>query len=151
QEILVSRSGTEPQFGVASDRVFLFEEGPEDVRILTSMELDGHRRREHFKSARAEQFSISPDGRWIAFVEGFKVFVASFPKVGRDDQKPRDLGREGGALPLGQVSENAGWFVHWSGDSKSLHWVLGPELHTRELIDVFAFLEGSKLEPPKPE
>ena len=60
----------------------LLEEGPEDVRLLTSMELDGHHRREHFKSARAEQFAISPDGRWIAFVEGFKVFVASFPRSG---------------------------------------------------------------------
>jgi glutamate/aspartate transport system permease protein len=40
------------------------------------MELDGDERREHFKSARAEQFSISPDGRWIAFIEGFRVFVS---------------------------------------------------------------------------
>jgi imidazolonepropionase-like amidohydrolase/Tol biopolymer transport system component len=149
-EQLVSRSGTEPQFGVDSQRVFLVEEGPEDVRLLTSMELDGHQRREHFKSARAEQFSISPDGRWVAFVEGFRVFVMPFAKLGRDDHKPIDLGPEGDAMPVGKVSENAGWFVHWSGDSKALHWVLGPELHTRALTDVFAFLEGSVL-PTKPE
>ena len=29
--------------------------------------------------------------------------------------------------------------------------MLGPELHTRKLTDVFAFLEGSTLEPKKPE
>jgi imidazolonepropionase-like amidohydrolase/Tol biopolymer transport system component len=152
EELLVSRSGAEPQFGVDSKRVFLIEEGAEDARLLTSMELDGHERREHFKSARAEQFSISPDGRWVAFVEGFRVFVSPFPKLGRDDRKPIDLGPAGDALPIGKVSEDAGWFVHWSGDSKSLHWVLGPELHTRALNDVFAFLEGSvvPLEPEPP-
>jgi imidazolonepropionase-like amidohydrolase/Tol biopolymer transport system component len=153
KEALVSRSGVEPQFGVGSDRVFLFEDGSDDARLLTSMELDGNHRREHFKSSRAEQFAISPDGRWVAFIEGFRVFVASFPKFGRDDQKPLDLGPEGDALPVGKVSEDAGWFVHWSGDSKSLHWVLGPELHTRKLSDVFAFLEGAPEQPKseKPE
>jgi imidazolonepropionase-like amidohydrolase/Tol biopolymer transport system component len=151
EELLVSRTGIEPQFGVDSKRVFLFEEGPEDVRLLTSMDLDGNYRREHFKSARAEQFSISPDGRWVAFVEGFRVYVSPFAKLGRDDKKPIDLAPEGDAMPVGKVSEDAGWFVHWSSDSKSLHWVLGPELHTRALTDVFAFLDGSVLPKPEPE
>src|SRR5690606_32233885 len=44
-----------------------------------------------------------------------------------------------------------GYFVHWSGDAKSLHWVLGPELHTRALDDVFAFLDGSKPQPEPPQ
>jgi imidazolonepropionase-like amidohydrolase/Tol biopolymer transport system component len=151
EEIRVSRSGVQPHFGADSKRVFLLEGGEEDTRILTSMELDGKLRREHYKSARAEQFSVSPDGRWVAFVEGFRVYVIPFPKFGRDDAKPVDIGPEGTLLPVGQVSEGAGWFVHWAGDAKALHWVLGPELHTRPLSDVFDFLEGSAKKDEKDE
>nr|WP_258182710.1 amidohydrolase family protein [Enhygromyxa salina] len=142
-EIRVSRSGSAPHFGAGSERVFLLERGPEDARLLVSMELDGQDRREHYSSARAEQFSVSPDGRWVAFVEGFRVHVVPFPHMGRDDHKPLELGPGGTSLPVGQVSEDAGWFVQWSGDAKALHWILGPELHTRPLNDVFEFLDGS--------
>ena len=37
------------------------------------------------------------------------------------------------ALPVATVSRDAGEWLHWSGDSKKLHWSLGPELFTREL------------------
>ncbi|PRQ07424.1 amidohydrolase family protein [Enhygromyxa salina] len=143
KEVLVSRTGAEPQFGARSDRVYLLEDGSEDARLLTSMELDGKQRREHYQSARAEQFAVSPDGRFVAFVEGFRVYVIPFPQLGRDDAKPVEIGPGGAGLPVGKVSEQAGWFVHWSGDGKALHWVLGPELHTRPLHDVFAFLDGA--------
>lgn len=152
----VSRGGFAPHFGAASDRVFLIEEGPDDARVLVSMQLDGNERREHATSKRAEEFQVSPDGRWLAFVEGFRVHVAAFPATGRK----LELGPGGDALPSAQVSEQAGWFVHWSGDSTKLHWILGAQLHTRELSDAFAFLrepapaaakdDAKKDEPPKP-
>ncbi len=66
----------------------------------------------------------------------------------REARAPFGLAPGGEGLPVGQVSEQAGWFVHWSGDARKLHWVLGPELHTRDLGDVFAFLRP---EPAKPE
>ena len=138
-EVLVSRNGVTPHFGAASDRVFLVEDGDDDARVLVSMELDGNQRREHAQSKRGEEFQVSPDGRWLAFVEGFRVHVAAFPTTGRK----LELGPGGEGLPVGQVSEQAGWFVHWSGDARKLHWVLGPELHTRELSDVFEFLAGA--------
>ncbi|WP_086001661.1 amidohydrolase family protein [Plesiocystis pacifica] len=138
-ETRVSRGGSEPHFGADSERVFLIDGGPDDSRVLVSMALDGSERREHAKSARAEQFAVSPDGRWLAFVEGFRVHVAAFPTTGTTV----DVGPNGGGLPSAKVSEQAGWFVHWSGDGKALHWILGPELMTRPLNDVFDFLDGS--------
>ncbi len=135
-ELRVSRSGYQPHFGNASDRVFMLDDGEDDARLLVSMELDGQKRREHYQSARAEEYRVSPDGRWVAFVEGFRVHVVPFPATGTKVE----LGPGGDNLPVGQVSEQAGWFVHWSGDATKLHWVLGPELHTRDLKDVFEFL-----------
>jgi imidazolonepropionase-like amidohydrolase/Tol biopolymer transport system component len=142
-EVRLSRGGVEPHFGASRDRVFLLDDGPEDARLLVSVGLDGQNRREHFSSKRAEQFAVSPDGRWVAFVEGFRVYAAAFPQLERFNGKPVELGPDGNGLPVAKVSEGAGWFVQWSGDATSLHWVLGPELHTRPLNDVFAFLEGA--------
>ncbi|MFV8755856.1 amidohydrolase family protein [Nannocystaceae bacterium ST9] len=142
EEQLITRDGFMPHFGPASDRVFLIEEGEDDARVLVSVELDGDERREHAQSKRAEEFQVSPDGRWLAFVEGFRVHVLPFPASAN---RRLEVGPGGDALPVGLVSEQAGWFVHWSADARKLHWILGPELHTRELSDVFAFLE-----PPPP-
>src|SRR5262249_36766602 len=41
--------------------------------------------------------------------------------------------------------------LQFSGDSKSLHWSLGPELFTRPLSDAFAFLAGAPEKLPDPE
>ena len=43
-----------------------------------------------------------------------------------------------------RVSRDAGFYLHWSGDSRRLHWALGPELFTRDLADTFAFVDGSR-------
>jgi imidazolonepropionase-like amidohydrolase/Tol biopolymer transport system component len=151
EERRLSRSGLEPHFGDRPDRVYFQDEGAEDARTLVSVGLDGQQRREHFSSKRAEQFVVSPDGRWVAFVEGFRVYAAAFPQVERHDGKPLELGPSGAGIPVAQVSEDAGWFVHWSGDAAALHWMLGPQLHTRPLTDVFAFLDGAPVSKPKPE
>jgi imidazolonepropionase-like amidohydrolase len=37
------------------------------------------------------------------------------------------------------VSRDAGFYLHWSGDSRKLHWALGPELFTRDVAETFAF------------
>ncbi|NVB41151.1 PD40 domain-containing protein [Pseudenhygromyxa sp. WMMC2535] len=141
-EVRISREGEQPHFGAGSDRLFFMDGGQDDARILASVGLDGRERREHAKSARAEQFVVSPDGRWLAYIEGFRVHVAAFPKTGG----VIEVGPEGGGLPMAAVSEDAGWFVNWSADGASLRWVLGPELHTRSLEDVFEFL-GEPSEP----
>lgn len=151
----ISRSGSEPQFGDRSDRVFLIDGGPEDTRLLVSVAVDSttgeaKQRREHLTSARAEQFAVSPDGRWVAFVEGFQVHVAAFPDLAAATGKPVGVGPDGGGLPMAKVSDQAGWFVHWSGDGKALHWILGPELATRPLNDVFDFLDGATKAPEQP-
>ncbi len=49
-----------------------------------------------------------------------------------------------------KVTREAGTYLHWSGDSKQLHWSLGPELYTRDLKDAFAFLDGAPEKLPEP-
>ncbi|MGH7858862.1 MAG: amidohydrolase family protein, partial [Candidatus Binatia bacterium] len=153
---LVTRDGYAPQFGAASDRVFLVRFADEDKRELVSIALDGqdpNGERTVASSEAATEIAVSPDERWLAFVERFNAHVAPFPPTG----KPLELGPKMGSLPVAKVSRDAGENLQFSGDSKSLHWSLGPELFTRSLSEAFAFLRpevkqgaAEKLPDPAP-
>ena len=139
---LVTKEGTNPQFGADGKRVYLMnvtEEKENDRRELFSLELDGSDRRTHLVSQWATEFALSPDGKWVAFAERFNAYVAPFIPTGREVS----IGPKSTAFPVAKVSRDAGENLQFSGDSTRLHWSLGPELFTRELKDAFAFLGGA--------
>lgn len=142
---LVSERGFRPIFGASSDRLY-FMTVEEEKRILKSVELDGSDEREHLESDFATEFSLSPDGKWVAFTERFNVYIAPFPGTGRKIA----IGPKTKAVPVRKVSRDAGEYLHWSGDSTALHWALGPELFTRRLNEAFKFIEGAPEELPEP-
>ena len=102
---------------------------------------------EHVRSPNATQYAIAPNGEWIAFEERFKTFIAPFPRTGR----PIDIGPTTQAYPVQRVSRDAGFFLHWSGDSRRLYWTLGPELFTRDLGHTFSFVEGGQAKADEAE
>lgn len=150
---LVCKEGTRPQFAADGKRVYLMkvaEEKDADRRELFSLELDGSDRRTHLVSQWATEFALSPDGRWVAFVERWNAYVAPFVATGREVS----IGPKSTAFPVAKVSRDAGENLQFSGDSKRLHWSLGPELFTRELAEAFAFLgdapAGTDVKLPEP-
>ncbi len=66
---------------------------------LVSMNLDGNEEREVAKGEVVTEFAVSPDGDWLAFVEGYQAFVAPLPRTG----KRVDLGPKAESLPLRQL------------------------------------------------
>ncbi len=142
----VSRTGFTPQFGATNERVYFADQGEDQELLLKSVELDGKDVRTHAKGAKATEFSLSPDGRWLAFPEGYRAYVAPFATSG----KTIDVSPDMKSMTVRRVSKRAGEFLHWSTDSKSLHWSHGPTLYTRELKDAFAFLEGAPETLPEP-
>jgi imidazolonepropionase-like amidohydrolase/Tol biopolymer transport system component len=147
--LLVSRDGTDPHFGASSERVF-FTDGEKEKDstkvVLKSIALTRAEPRTHAKSDAATEFRVSPDGKWLAFREGFQAHIAPFPTAGR----AIEVGPKMEALPVARVTRDAGEYLHFSGDSRRLHWSLGPELFTRELTDAFAFLAGAPAKLPDP-
>ncbi len=87
---------------------------------------DGTEEQVLFKGKYTNQFSVSPDGDWVAFVDLHQVYVSPFPHTGREI----DLNRETADFPVRKVSKDAGINLHWSGDSKKLHYTLGSEYYT---------------------
>jgi imidazolonepropionase-like amidohydrolase/Tol biopolymer transport system component len=142
----IGRSGFDAHFGAASDRVYFSDEVEETKLVLKSVDLDGRDERTHLKGERITEFRLSPDGRWVAFTEHYDAYVAPVPWTG----KTVDLGAESKALPVRRVSRRAGQQLHWSADSRRLHWSHGPTLYTRALNEAFAFLDGAPAALPDP-
>lgn len=148
QPVRVSRGGSRPQFGAASDRVFLQRAKSDkdaDNRKLYSVDLNGHEEREHFSSQWATDYRVSPDGKHIAFVERFNVYLAPFVKAGT----PVSIGPKFKGLPVTKLSVDAGDWGHFSGDSQKLNWSLGAELFTSQIAEASVPLkEGDKRSEP---
>ena len=134
---LVRETGTEPEFDHSGTRLFFRETRAQFV--LASVDLDGKDEQVHFQSPNATDIAPSPDGKWVAFQERWHLHVTPFVRTGR----PIDLGPRMTSAPVAQISRDAGFFLHWAGNSQSVHWMLGQELFTRRLDRTFTFLGGA--------
>ncbi|MDA1015961.1 MAG: amidohydrolase family protein [Planctomycetota bacterium] len=143
----IAKSGSDPQFGASSERVFLQRSKSDkdaDNHTLYSIDLIGNEDRSHYTSQWATDYRVSPDGKSVAFIERFNVYFAPFVTTG----SPISIGPKFQGLPVKKLNSQAGDWIHFSGDSESLHWSLGPELFTSDLNAVVAVQEP-KVAPPK--
>ncbi|HEX6939542.1 MAG TPA: amidohydrolase family protein [Longimicrobiales bacterium] len=137
----VTKDGSRPRFDRTGERIFLFafEDGK---RALVSVDRHGDHREVHLVSENATDIVPSPDGRYVAIHERHHVHVAPFPVTGQ----PVTIGPNESEYPMAQVSRDAGYYLHWSADSRRLYWSLGPELYHRDLVETFAFFDGASAE-----
>jgi imidazolonepropionase-like amidohydrolase/Tol biopolymer transport system component len=139
---LVTPNGEYPTFSADGQRIF-FQTGGYIFGSITktyrSVKLDGSDEKTIFNTQYTTQFTPSPDNKWVAFSELYKVYVAPMPMPGQS------VGLSAGtkAIPVAQVARDAGINLHWSPDSKKLYWTLGDEYYSEELSQRFKFLEGA--------
>jgi imidazolonepropionase-like amidohydrolase/Tol biopolymer transport system component len=134
--------GENPKFSPDGQRIFVQTGGALFGALdksLKSYDLMGKDERTHVKSKYAHSFTVSPDGKWLAFIELHKTYICAFPQIG----KPLDLSADTKSVPVTCVSRDAGYNLHWAGDSKKLHYTLGDEYFTIDLKDRFAYLPGA--------
>ena len=131
----VRDGGSTPIFNASGDRIF-YQQGTN----FRSSDLNGQNEKHHFRSEYALGFTPSPDNQWIAFHELYKVYIAPMPQVGDDIT----LSANTRSIPVTHVAEDAGYYLHWSGDGQKLHWTLGEEYFTVELAEAFEFLSGGE-------
>ncbi len=140
---LIRKNGADPRFDATGERVY-FQQGGGLSKTYRSVRLDGGDERTHFTMKYANTVVPSPDGQWVAFTELFNAYIAPFPMTG----DALDLNKDTKAIPVKQVTRDAGTSLHWSGNSQQLHWVIGPEYFTRDLTHSFAFLDSAPEELP---
>lgn len=138
----ITEQGANPTFSKDGKRLFYTTGGYPFGSLKKSFEsikLDGTDKKVIFKSKYASQFTPSPDNKWIAFSDLYKVYIAPMPLPGKE----MDLSAKTKAVPVAKVARDAGVNLHWSPDSKQLIWTLGNEYFSDELTRRFTFLEGA--------
>ena len=136
---LVTEEGSSPMFNRKGDRVFLTSNEGEKTALI-SVDLTGGKRRVHLTSDNAQQIIPSPDEQWVAFTERYNSYIATLPMTGQAVQ----IGPSTTDFPVKRITRDAGMYLHWSPDSKTVYWSLGPELYSRSLANTFKFVDGAK-------
>lgn len=138
----MGNSGEYPSFSQDGTRIY-FQTGGSFMGSLTkelkSVDLNGKDEQVHIRSKYANRLVPSPDNQWVAFIQLHKIYLAPLPQVG----KTVDLDNDMKSVPVSQLSRDAGINLHWSADSKSVHWTLGEEYFTNSIADRFTFLPES--------
>ncbi|MCA9256582.1 MAG: PD40 domain-containing protein, partial [Phycisphaerales bacterium] len=146
---LVSKRGSDPQFGADSDRVYYYSssgDGGKDAGKLVGVDLDGSDERDVATGENVVAFSLSHDGRWLAFTHRFNVSITPFPATGR----AINVGPKMKSIPVAKVSRDAGEFIQFSAKGDRLYWSHGGQLFHVDLRDAFAFLDGAPEKLPDP-
>jgi imidazolonepropionase-like amidohydrolase/Tol biopolymer transport system component len=129
----ISKEGSGAHFGARSDELFFTKtSSPSEVEqrfALTRLNLRDRSETEVARSDLASEYSVSPDGQWLGFVERFHAYVTPLPHA-QGAGKVLTVGAKMDALPVRRLDANAGSALHWSGDSQRLHFTLGDALFT---------------------
>jgi imidazolonepropionase-like amidohydrolase/Tol biopolymer transport system component len=146
----IAKEGRAPQFGAASDSVYVMREGEaketELFSNLVRIDLADHfKETEVATSEFVSDYAVSPDGHWLAFQERDHAYVTPLPL----SSKPIAVGAKMDGLPVRQLDVDAGRYLHWSGDSAQVHFGLGNRLFTSDLKNAFTFVPGAPRTLPK--
>jgi len=138
----VTATGENPRFSPDGKRIFVSTGGylfGGFDKSLRSFDLNGNDEKILTRSKYANQWIPSPDGKWLAFTELHKAFVCAMPMPGQT----LDVSGDMGSVPATLVGRDAGYNLHWSADSKQIHYTLGDEYFTINLHERFSFLPGA--------
>jgi imidazolonepropionase-like amidohydrolase/Tol biopolymer transport system component len=128
---LVTERGVQPHFGARNDRIYITRGG--EKPHIARIDIDGQHDTKLYQGKFSSEYRVSPDGKYLAFAERFKVFVTPF--VERGDVI--DIGPKSKNLPVEQLSVRAGESVNWSSKSNELYWTLGADLYQASVNGLF--------------
>ncbi len=118
--VRVASNGSDPQFYAKGERI-AYQTGGDLEKKLMSVGLHGELPRELASYKYPDFVSISPDGSQVAFTEGFHGYRVPLPATG----KSIEIGKDSKAMPVTKLAGNGVNSLHWSADSKTLHWFEG--------------------------
>ncbi|MBK8888676.1 MAG: amidohydrolase, partial [Saprospiraceae bacterium] len=139
---VITQEGEKPIFSADGNEIYFTTGGFlfGSIIKLSKYSLKTQKTEVVFNTSYTTNFVPSPDNKWVAFTELYKVYIAPMPKTGQ----PIGLSAKTKAIPVAQVARDAGINLHWSADSQKLPWMLGNEYFRESLNRRFLFLEGRR-------
>lgn len=130
--VLVTRGTTDPQFGAASDRIFMQAREKGKLQLI-STDLNGEAKRVHAQGEMVSDFRVAPDGLTMAFRENYEVFATPLMPGGQ----AVEVGEKASSLPVVRASKGGADYIGWSGGGKVLTWSMGPVLYRADVAALF--------------
>ena len=138
EPVLLTSQGRDAHFGADSDRVYYTAGGPS----LRVMDITTKQHKRLYTSEHATEFKVSPDGEYLAFAEGFRVYITPLIEHG----ETLSISPRARQFPIEQLSERAGENIAWTSDASQIYWTLGPELYSASLDGVFSIRDNGGVE-----
>ncbi len=134
----LSRDGESPQFGARSDELYFTRTSqPSEVEVRRSLwrlRLGDGQETEVARGDFISEYSVSPDGQWLGFIDRFHAYALPWPQTGR----PLAIAARMEGLPVRRLSQDAGHSLQFSPDSRTAHFSSGNRLMSVELAQAFA-------------
>jgi len=121
-------------FTASGDRLIVTEIVKDDTLAVKRMRLDGGDKETLAVLPHATSAVVSPDGRWVAFREYARGFVAPLEYIG----KPQRLSAFDKLGATRRVDANDGEDVVWTPTSDGLVWTRGTRFYEKPLVAVLA-------------
>jgi imidazolonepropionase-like amidohydrolase/Tol biopolymer transport system component len=131
---MIINNGIYPQFSTDDSKIY-YQSSEGDKKAFKMMDTTGANQQTLYTSKYATQFNPSPDGKWMAFTELYNCYITPMVYTGGE----QDLSATNKAIPLSKLTRDAGTYLHWSKDSQTLMWTLGPKYFVRDIRNAFPF------------
>jgi len=143
---LISRDMGGPQFGASNDRLFMVGREGGDL-ALVSTDLGGEVKRVHAKGELVNAFSVSPNGKFLAFRQNYEVFAMPLMPGGQ----AVSVSPGATALPVIKASSGGADYIGWSSGGATLNWSMGPTVFSASTGSMFPSAPNGKtgFEPPE--
>lgn len=129
-----------PFFGPTGERIWFMKDAGQGTAALVSVRRDGTDEKVHVKAKYGEEFTLSPDGRWVAYKHLHDAYVAPLPPVGTG---ALDLGDSDGSVKVFRLTEDLADWLWWE-DAQTLTWASAHELHRQTVEKMLAKVEAEK-------
>jgi len=96
---------------------------------LKSVNFAGHDLRTHAKGSMIRSFQMAPDGRHVAFLENYQLYVTPMPAPGI----ALDLSADFDGLEVLKVSSNGATYPSWSKDGGQIYWTMGGRHYRQDI------------------
>lgn len=90
-------------------------ERPQSSTEVFSVRPDGSDRLVHARIANAGDAAVSPNGKWVTFVQGMNAYLVPLPASGAGTAVPT-IDRRGGELPVTPLTTEGGIHPRWRGN-----------------------------------
>lgn len=109
---------------------------------LVSVRLDGTDKKHFLRFPAAGDIVPSPDEEWVVFTSRDNVYVTTLPESGT--KEPPEIGIKEGSVPVWRLSDEAGGYVGWTDNGKTITWGLGNQFHRLPLASAIQFVQEQR-------